>query len=80
MYIYIFQDHQLTDTETGKNGKEILIDDVKSTDLINEHVGQHIENNEVKHQLKVPKTLSSEYMLNKKMIELMERNVKYVIL
>lgn len=45
-----------------------------------EHVDQPIENSKVEHPVKIPKTLSLEYMRNKKMIELTERNVKYVIL
>lgn len=48
-------------------------------DLMNEHVDQSIENNEVEHPVKIPKTLSLEYMRKKKMIELTERNVKYVL-
>lgn len=54
--------------------------DLTNPDLISEHVDQSIENSKVEHPVKIPKTLSLEYMRNKKMIELTERNVKYVIL
>lgn len=45
-----------------------------------EHVGQHIENNDTERPVKISKSISSEYMRNKKMIESTERTVKYVIL
>lgn len=47
--------------------------------LLGKHVEQNVENDDVKRQIKIPKTVNSEYMLNKKIIELMERNVRYVI-
>lgn len=43
-------------------------------------MGQSVENNDIKRQVKIQKPLNSEYMLNKKMIELMERNIKYIYL
>lgn len=44
-----------------------------------EHGGQHTESNEVeKGPIKISKTLNSEYMRNRKMIESTEKNVKYV--
>lgn len=54
------------------------------TDLTNpsliEHGSQHIESSEVeKNPVKISKTLNSEYMRNRNMIEMTERNVKYVI-
>lgn len=67
----------MTDIGSDEAGKENLTD-LTNPDLMTEHVDQHIENNEVEHSVKIPKTLSLEYMRNKKMIELTERNVKYV--
>ncbi|KAG7200348.1 hypothetical protein KM043_017805 [Ampulex compressa] len=73
---HMINDHQLTDTGSTKSGKENITEESKDPTLFTEHVGECIENNEIKRQVKIPKTLSSEYMLNKKMIELMEKNVK----
>lgn len=75
----LFQDHQLTDTGANKGGKENITDDSKDSGLL-ECIGQSVENNDIKRQVKIQKPLNSEYMLNKKMIELMERNIKYVYL
>lgn len=72
---HMINDHQLTDIGSDEAGKENLTD-LTNPDLMTEHVDQHIENNEVEHSVKIPKTLSLEYMRNKKMIELTERNVK----
>lgn len=48
--------------------------------LMTEHGNQHIESGEVeKSPVKISKTLNSEYMRNRNMIETMERNIKYVI-
>lgn len=69
----------MTDIGSDEAGKENLTD-LTNPDLMTEHVDQHIENSEVEHSVKIPKSLSLEYMRNKKMIELTERNVKYVIL
>lgn len=80
MISHSFQDHQLTDTGSNKGGKENITDDSKESGLANECIGQGDENNDIKCQVKIQKPLSSEYMLNKKMIELMERNIKCVIL
>ncbi|CAD1473552.1 unnamed protein product [Heterotrigona itama] len=72
---HMINDHQLTDTGANKGGKENITDDSKDSGLL-ECIGQSIENNDVKRQIKIQKPLNSEYMLNKKMIELMERNIK----
>ncbi|XP_029672082.1 zinc finger protein 64-like isoform X3 [Formica exsecta] len=69
------EDHQLTDIGSDEAGKENLTD-LTNPDLMTEHVDQPIENSKVEHPVKIPKTLSLEYMRNKKMIELTERNVK----
>jgi len=54
--------------------------DLANPDLITERKDQHIESSETeKGPVKMSKTLNSEYMRNKKMIESAERNVKYVI-
>lgn len=66
----------MTDTGSNKGGKENITDDSKDSGLLDECIGQGVENNDIKRQVKVQKPLSSEYMLNKKMIELMERNIK----
>lgn len=73
---HMINDHQLTDTGSNKGGKENITDDSKESGLANECIGQGDENNDIKCQVKIQKPLSSEYMLNKKMIELMERNIK----
>ncbi|CAK9832430.1 Zinc finger protein 112 [Anthophora retusa] len=72
---HMINDHQLTDTGANKGGKENITDDSKDPGLL-EHIGQSVENNDIKRQVKIQKPLNSEYMLNKKMIELMERNIK----
>ncbi|KAL6444165.1 hypothetical protein ACFW04_001834 [Cataglyphis niger] len=72
---HMINDHQLTDIGSDEAGKENLTD-LTNPDLISEHVDQSIENSKVEHPVKIPKTLSLEYMRNKKMIELTERNVK----
>lgn len=47
--------------------------------LMVERGSQHIESSEVeKGPVKISKTLNSEYMRNRNMIETTERNVKYV--
>ncbi|XP_043784093.1 gastrula zinc finger protein XlCGF58.1-like isoform X2 [Apis laboriosa] len=72
---HMINDHQLTDTGANKGGKENITDDSKDSGLL-ECIGQSVENNDIKRQVKIQKPLNSEYMLNKKMIELMERNIK----
>ncbi|XP_029672080.1 zinc finger protein 62 homolog isoform X2 [Formica exsecta] len=72
---HMINDHQLTDIGSDEAGKENLTD-LTNPDLMTEHVDQPIENSKVEHPVKIPKTLSLEYMRNKKMIELTERNVK----
>jgi len=54
--------------------------DLTSPVLMTEHVDQHIENNEVERPVRISKSISSEYIRNKKMIESTGRTVKYVIL
>ena len=77
---YFSQDHQLTDIGSDEAGKENLTD-LTNPDLMTEHIDRHIENSEdIEHPIKIPKSLSLEYVRNKEMIELTERNVKYVIL
>ncbi|XP_072753780.1 uncharacterized protein [Anoplolepis gracilipes] len=71
---HMINDHQLTDIGSDEAGKENLTG-LTNPDLMTEHVDQPIQNNEV-DPVKIPKTLSLEYMRNKKMIELTERNVK----
>lgn len=68
------------DTVADKSEKENLTSDLTDSTLVTEHVEECDESVEVKHEVKMAKTLSSEYILNRKMIELTERTVKYVIL
>ncbi|EZA56965.1 hypothetical protein X777_03149 [Ooceraea biroi] len=70
------EDHHLTDIGSDEAGKENLTDDSANPDLMTEHADQHVESSETERSVKISKTLSSEYMRNKKMIELTERNVK----
>ncbi|XP_011140382.1 zinc finger protein 266 isoform X2 [Harpegnathos saltator] len=73
---HMIEDHQLTDTVADKSEKENLTNDLTGSTLVTEHVEECDESTEVKHEVKMPKTLDSEYILNKKMIELTERTVK----
>lgn len=69
----------MTDIASDEAGKENLTNDLTNPDLLIQHMDQHIESNQTERSVKIPKTLSSEYMRNRKIIELTERNVKYVI-
>ncbi|RLU16185.1 hypothetical protein DMN91_011945 [Ooceraea biroi] len=73
---HMINDHHLTDIGSDEAGKENLTDDSANPDLMTEHADQHVESSETERSVKISKTLSSEYMRNKKMIELTERNVK----
>ncbi|XP_053980696.1 zinc finger protein 84-like [Hylaeus volcanicus] len=73
---HMINDHQLTDTGFNKGGKENMTDVSKGSGLLNENMSKSLENNDIERQAKIQKPLSSEYMLNKKMVELIERNVK----
>jgi len=68
----------LTDIGSDEAGKENLTD--LNPDLTTKHTGQHIENNETENSVKISENLNSEYTRNKRMIELTEKNVKYVTL
>lgn len=69
----------MTDIASDEAGKENLTD-LTNPDLMAEHGNQHIESNELeKGPGKISKTLNSEYMRNRNIIETAERNVKYVI-
>ncbi|KYN31515.1 Zinc finger protein 16 [Trachymyrmex septentrionalis] len=73
---HMINDHQLTDIASDEAGKENLTD-LTNPSLVTEHEAQHIESNEAeKDPVKISKTLNSEYMRNRKMIESAERNVK----
>ncbi|XP_014474772.1 PREDICTED: zinc finger protein 62-like isoform X1 [Dinoponera quadriceps] len=76
---HMIEDHQLTDTVcqlTENKSEKGNLTDLTSSALVTEHVEERDESDEVKHEVKISKTLSSEYILNKKMIELTERTVK----
>ncbi|XP_012531913.1 zinc finger protein 556 isoform X2 [Monomorium pharaonis] len=68
--------HQLTDIASDEAGKENLTG-LMNPGLISEHKSQHIKSSKVgKNPVKISKTLNSEYMRNRKMIESGERTVK----
>lgn len=68
----------MTDIASDEAGKENFTD-LTNPGLMAEHGSQHIESSEVeKGPVKISKTLNSEYMRNRNMIETTERNVKYV--
>lgn len=69
----------MTDIASDEAGKENLTD-LTNPGLMAEHENQHIESSEMeKGSAKISKTLNSEYMRNRNIIETTERNVKYVI-
>lgn len=68
----------MTDIASDEAGKENLTG-LMNPGPITEHGDQHTESSEEKSSVKISKTLNSEYMRNRKMIESAERNVKYVI-
>ncbi|KAL0124560.1 hypothetical protein PUN28_006420 [Cardiocondyla obscurior] len=70
------KDHQLTDVASDEAGKENLTD-LTNPGFKDEHGSEHVESNEVeKSPVKIAKTLNSEYMRNRNMIETTERSVK----
>lgn len=75
---HMINDHQLMDRGTDKGFKGSLSNCFEESGSLIGHTGDHTENSGLKRQVKVPKTLSSEYMLNKKTVEVKERNVKCI--
>ncbi|XP_071631123.1 uncharacterized protein [Temnothorax longispinosus] len=65
------KDHQLTDIASDEAGKENLTD-LTNPGLMTEHESNEVE----KGPVKISKTLNSEYMRNRNMIETADRNVK----
>ncbi|XP_039308960.1 zinc finger protein 569 isoform X1 [Solenopsis invicta] len=72
---HVINDHQMTDIASDEAGKENLTG-LMNPGPITEHGDQHTESSEEKSSVKISKTLNSEYMRNRKMIESAERNVK----
>ncbi|XP_077272996.1 uncharacterized protein LOC143903342 isoform X1 [Temnothorax americanus] len=73
---HMINDHQLTDIASDEAGKENLTD-LTNPGLTTEHGSQRVESTEVeKGPVKISKTLNSEYMRNRNMIETADRNVK----
>lgn len=69
----------MTDIASDEAGKENLTD-LTNPGLMAENENQHIESSEMeKGPAKISKTLNSEYVRNRNIIETTERNVKYVI-
>ncbi|XP_024876561.1 gastrula zinc finger protein xFG20-1-like isoform X2 [Temnothorax curvispinosus] len=68
---HMINDHQLTDIASDEAGKENLTD-LTNPGLMTEHESNEVE----KGPVKISKTLNSEYMRNRNMIETADRNVK----
>ncbi|XP_011882536.1 PREDICTED: zinc finger protein 436-like isoform X2 [Vollenhovia emeryi] len=75
-HIQKLHDHQLTDIASDEAGKENLTG-LTNPGLIAVHGSQHVEGGQAeKSPVKISKTLNSEYMRNRNMIETTELNVK----
>lgn len=49
-------------------------------ELLIGHSGDRANNNGTKRQVKIPKVLNSEYLLNKKTVESKDKNIKYSLI
>ncbi|XP_066583039.1 zinc finger protein 892-like [Prorops nasuta] len=73
---HMIKDHRLMDTQATKSVNDQTIDNIEVQELLIGHNVDRLGCNNIKRQVKLPKALSSEYMLNRKSMDIREKNLK----